>query len=196
MLLNWFIRYIRKFIYFFKFLYKKILFIKCDVQTKIKNMQKNSIYLNKIQKVKKNKIGDCMLGFIIKFNTVHSYVSIGYHKIFAVINSLELKQKKENWILFFKIENKTIQEIRQNIKKQKNNHQVIYHGYFGFLNYGKIYRLSINISVNFIKKIKKLKILGKKYEYEFALGINGFFWIKQQFPINNLIFLQFIINFL
>jgi exosome complex RNA-binding protein Rrp4 len=160
-------------------------------------MKKSLKYLDYSQKIKSIKIGDCVLGFVITFNKNYTFVTIGYHKIFIVFDNSETFLRKKNWVLFFKIENKIIQNIRENIKNNKNIYQSIYHGYFGFLNLGKIYRLTINMSINLIKnfkKYRKLKIVSKKYEYEFALGSNGFIWINSLYPLNILLFLEYILN--
>lgn len=143
-----------------------------------------------------NIIGNSFLGFIIGFTEEQFFVFIGYHKIivvFGTFNNTEIK--KHASMLFFRIENEKICEIRQKIKNLKNINS--YRGYFGLLNEGKIYRLTINMSINLtkhFKKIKKLKIIGRKYEFEFALGINGYIWINQANPVNMLIFLEYLLN--
>ena len=143
-----------------------------------------------------NIIGNSFLGFIIGYTDKQIFVFIGHHKIvvvFGTFNNTEIK--KQTSLLFFRIENEKICEIRQKIKNLKNinSHCV----YFGFLKGGKIYRLTINMTINLtkqFKKIKKLKTIGRKYEFEFAFGINGYIWINQSNPINMLIFLEYILN--
>jgi hypothetical protein len=141
-------------------------------------------------------MGTSFLGFIIGFTEEQLFVFIGNHKIvvvYGIFNNTEIK--KQTSMLFFRIENEKIREIRQKIKNLKNINY--YHGYFGLLNGGKIYRMSINMSINLakqFKKLKKLKTIGRKYEFEFAIGINGYIWINQLNPVNMLIFLEYILN--
>lgn len=141
-------------------------------------------------------MGNSFLGFIIGFTEGQLFVFIGYHKIvlvFGKFNNTEIK--KQSSMLFFRIENEKICEIRQKIKNIKNINT--HRGYFGLLNGGKIYRLTTNMSINLtkqFKKLKKLKTIGRKYEFEFALGINGYVWINQLKPVNMLIFLEYILN--
>nr|UXY88408.1 putative exosome complex exonuclease RRP40 [Cryptomonas curvata] len=141
-------------------------------------------------------MGNSFLGFIIGFTEERIFVYIGYHKIVVVFGTFNnTKIKKQTSMLFFRIENEKICEIRQKIKNLKNINS--YRGYFGLLNGGKIYRLTMNMSINLtkqFKKLKKLKTIGRKYEFEFALGINGYIWINQLKPVNMFILLEFILN--
>ena len=147
-----------------------------------------------LKKCYKNLAGNNIIGYIICFSKNYIFIYIGYPKMVVIFNILNiLENKKQKSYLYFRLENKKIKEIRQNLKDHKLINHQIYFGYFGLLSLGKIYRLNKCFSINFnrnLSKLQKLKILGKKYEIELALGINGFFWFKHIHPLNILIFLS------
>jgi exosome complex RNA-binding protein Rrp4 len=154
------------------------------------------IFLHITMNYYQNILGNSFLGFILRFTEEQIFVFTGNYKIvivFGIFNKREIK--KQNSMLFFRVENKKVSEIRQKIKILKNINS--YRGYFGLLNGGKIYRLTTNMSINLskqLKKINKLKKIGRKCEFEFAIGINGYIWIKGSGLVNMLIFLEYVLN--
>nr|UXY87906.1 hypothetical protein CcurKRNrm3_p047 [Cryptomonas curvata] len=75
-------------------------------------MEKKLTYSNDTKNIQRNKTGNIVIGIIVGFTKTHIFIFIGYHKILAVIDIFETHCKL-NWILFFRVESKKIQEIRQ-----------------------------------------------------------------------------------
>nr|UXY87412.1 putative exosome complex exonuclease RRP40 [Cryptomonas sp.] len=143
-------------------------------------------------------LGSKFLGFVLGFDEHHVCVYIGSYKVVIIIGSLNRKYFYTiGTTLFIKLETFQVCSIREKLKKLVKSHQNYSRGYFGYMFCGKIYRLTRGIVFNLSRQsslIKSLKILGRKYELEFALGINGYIWVSCNRSLDILIFKEYIFD--
>jgi hypothetical protein len=151
-------------------------------------MKKNNRTIRLINKNSKYTIGSSFLGFILGCSYAHVCVFAGFYKVIIIFGNLKISEIEKNTIIIlFRIENKKIYHIREQIKKNREIYQNFHRGFFSLIKFGKVYRLNRGTVSNLNKNhliIKKLKIIGKKCEFDFILSINGYIWINQKLQSN------------